>query len=68
MELLQNEIETFFKKTKVTEELLELRNLAACGMLIIRSAMKRRETRGLQVRTDYPERNDTEFLCDTVVD
>jgi L-aspartate oxidase len=68
MEFLQNEIETFYKKTKVTEGLLELRNLAACGMLIIQSAMKRRETRGLQVRTDYRERNDTEFLCDTIAD
>lgn len=68
MELLQNEIETFFKKTKVTEGLLELRNLAACAMLIIRSAMVRRETRGLQVRTDYRERNDEDFLCDTIID
>ena len=68
MEMLQNEIETFFQKTKVTEGLIELRNLADCAMLIIRSAMVRRETRGLQVRTDYRERNDKEFLCDTVVD
>lgn len=68
MEMLQNEIETFFQKTKVTEGLIELRNLGACAMLIIRSAMVRRETRGLQVRTDYREKNDKEFLCDTVVD
>ncbi|MBM2841302.1 MAG: nadB [Bacteroidetes bacterium] len=68
MEFLQNEIETFYKKTKVTEGLLELRNLSVCGMLIIQSAMKRRETRGLQVRTDYRERNEREFLCDTIVD
>lgn len=68
MELLQNEIEIFFKKTKVTEGLLELRNLAECGMLIIRCAMKRRETRGLQVRTDFKERDDKEFLSDTIVD
>ena len=68
MEFLQNEIETFFKKTRVTEGLLELRNLAECGMLIIRSAMKRRETRGLQVRTDYRERNDVDFLSDTKID
>ena len=68
MEFLQNEIETFFKKTRVTEGSLELRNLAECGMLIIRSAMKRRETRGLQVRTDFRERNDTDFLSDTTID
>jgi L-aspartate oxidase len=68
MELLQNEIETFYKKTRVTESLLELRNLAVCAMLIIRCAMKRRESRGLQVRTDYRERNDKDFLFDSVVD
>lgn len=68
IELLQNEIETFYKKTKVTEGLIELRNLAMCAMLIIHSAMKRRETRGLQVRTDFPDRNDKDFLCDTTID
>jgi L-aspartate oxidase len=68
MELLQNEIERFYKKTKVTEALIELRNLAECAMLIIRCAMKRRESRGLQVRTDFRQRNDREFLCDTAVD
>lgn len=68
MELLQNEVETFYKKTKVTEGLLELRNLAACAMLIIRCAMERRESRGLQVRTDYRDRNDREFLFDSIVD
>jgi L-aspartate oxidase len=68
MEFLQNEIETFFKKTRVTEGSLELRNLAECAMLIIRCAMKRRETRGLQVRTDFRERNDADFLSDTMID
>ena len=68
MELLQNEIESFYKKTKVTEALIELRNLAECAMLIIRCAMKRRESRGLQVRTDFRERNDRDFVCDTFVD
>jgi L-aspartate oxidase len=68
LELLQNEIETFYKKTRVSEGLIELRNLASCAMLIIRSAMKRRETRGLQVRTDFRERNDRDFLADTIIE
>jgi L-aspartate oxidase len=68
LELLQNEIETFYKKTRVSEGLIELRNLAACAMLIIRCAMKRRESRGLQLRTDFRERNDREFLADTLLD
>ncbi len=66
--LLQNEVETFYKKTKVTEELLELRNLTLCAMVIVRCAMKRKESRGLHFTTDYPQRDDQNFLNDTVVD
>lgn len=68
MKLIQDEVETFYKKTKVTEGLIELRNLAQCAMLIIHCAMKRKESRGLHVTTDYRERNDDEFLKDTIVD
>ncbi|MFN0159518.1 MAG: L-aspartate oxidase [Bacteroidota bacterium] len=68
IELIRNEIETFYKKTKVTEGLIELRNLALCATLIIKSAMKRKESRGLHLTTDYRERNDTEFLSDTIVE
>ncbi len=68
MKLIQDEVETFYKKTKVTEGLIELRNLAQCAMLIIRCAMKRKETRGLHVTTDYREPNDREFLNDTIAD
>lgn len=68
MDLIQNEVETFYKKTKVTEALIELRNLAQCAVLIIKCAMKRRESRGLHVTTDYRERNDKEFSADTIAD
>ncbi|MEK7672147.1 MAG: FAD-binding protein, partial [Bacteroidota bacterium] len=68
MDLIRNEVETFYKKTKVTEGLIELRNLAQCATLIIKCAMKRRESRGLHVTTDYHERNDKEFLADTMAD
>jgi len=68
MELIRDEVENFYKKTKVTEQLLELRNLALCAMLIIRCAMKRKESRGLHCTTDYPSRDDEHYLKDTVVD
>ncbi len=68
IELIRDEIEAFYKKTKVSEGLIELRNLALCASLIIRSSMKRKETRGLFVNTDYPHRDDAHFLCDTIVD
>jgi L-aspartate oxidase len=68
LELIRNETETFYKKTEVTEGLIELRNLALVALLIIQCAMKRKESRGLHVTTDYRERNDQEFLGDTVAD
>lgn len=67
MELIRDEIETFYKKTKVTEDLLELRNMAACAMLIIKSAMMRKESRGLHMTTDYRDRDDRRFLHSTIV-
>ncbi len=68
LELIRDEIETFHKKTRVTEGLLELRNLALCARLIVESAVKRKETRGLHVTTDYRQRNDDAFLRDTVIE
>jgi len=68
MELIRHEVEGFYKKTKVTEGLLELRNIALCAELIIRCAMRRKESRGLHVTTDYRQRDDVNFLHDSVID
>jgi len=65
---MRDEIEAFYKKTKVGEELIQLRNIALCADLIIRCSMKRKETRGLFMTTDYPARDDRRFGGDTVVD
>ncbi|HXX62414.1 MAG TPA: L-aspartate oxidase [Bacteroidota bacterium] len=68
MELIRQEVEGFYKKTTVTEPLIELRNLALCAELIIQCAMKRKESRGLHVTTDYRERDDANFMHDTIVE
>jgi L-aspartate oxidase len=68
IELIRNEVESFYKKTKVSEGLVELRDLAICGNLIVRCAMKRKESRGLHINTDYRHRDDEHFLTDTYVD
>jgi len=67
MDLIHQEVENFYKKTRVTEPLIELRNLALCALLIIRCAMSRKESRGLHQTTDYPQQDDTGFLRDTIV-
>jgi L-aspartate oxidase len=65
MELIASEVEDFYKRTTVTEQLIELRNIAQCALLIIRSAMDRKESRGLHVTTDYREKSDA-YLHDTI--
>ena len=52
--LIKKETETFYKKTKVSRELLELRNLVLISYLIVKSALMRKESRGLHYSTDYP--------------
>ncbi len=67
LQLIADEIENFYKKTKVVEGVIELRNLATVAVLIIRSALLRKESRGLHFTTDYPEQDDIRCAHDTVV-
>jgi L-aspartate oxidase len=64
---MKDEIREFYKKTKVSVDLLELRNLVTCAALIVESAMKRKESRGLHYMLDYPKKDDKNFLKDTIV-
>jgi L-aspartate oxidase len=65
--LILEEVKDFYKRTKVTEELIELRNLSCVADLIIRSALTRKESRGLHFTTDYKNTDDIHWLKDTVI-
>lgn len=64
---LYNEVEDFYKKTKIFVSLLELRNLITCAHLIVKSAQLRKESRGLHYTLDYPERIPDQNVSDTVI-
>ncbi len=54
--LLQEEIEELFNTVPLSTDLLELRNLIQVSILIIKSAIKRKESRGLHYSLDYPDK------------
>jgi L-aspartate oxidase len=67
IKLLQEEINQYYWDFTITGDLLELRNIATVGDLIIRSASMRHESRGLHYNIDYPETDDKNFKRDTIV-
>lgn len=65
IELLQNEIQEFYKNFSISRDLIELRNLASVSQLIIKSAQQRKESRGLHYTIDFPDKS--KFAKDTIL-
>ena len=65
IELIRAEIQQYYWDCLVTPELLELRNIALVAHLIIESARRRKESRGLHFNLDHPGRLST--VHDTVI-
>lgn len=53
--MLQQEIDEYYAHFRVSNNLLELRNLVQVAELIVRCAMMRKESRGLHFTLDYPQ-------------
>jgi L-aspartate oxidase len=52
---LETEVNEYYSNFKVNRDLIELRNLLVCAELIVRSALSRKESRGLHYTRDYPD-------------
>ncbi len=57
IELLKLEINDYYQHFRVSNNLIELRNLVQVAELMVRCAMARKESRGLHYTIDYPEKN-----------
>ena len=63
--LLAQEVDDYYGNFRVTPDLIELRNLLEVARLIVRSALSRKESRGLHHTTDYPAT--AELAVDTIL-
>ena len=55
IQLLRQEVDDYYRGFRVTADLIELRNLVVVADLIVRSALARKESRGLHYTLDYPD-------------
>jgi L-aspartate oxidase len=68
MEGISQEIEQLYQEFCITQNIIELRNIALISLLIIQSSLARKESRGLHYLVDYPNMreeyaHDTRFKC-----
>jgi L-aspartate oxidase len=55
LQIMYNETEALYEKSVLTQRICELRNMINVGFLIIKMAMRRKESRGLHYSLDYPK-------------
>ena len=65
IELLKQEVNEYYANYRISDDLIELRNLLHVAELIVRSARKRRESRGLHYNLDFPNTDAT--ATDTIM-
>ena len=61
LEIIYKETEELYKKSILTQNLCELRNMINVGYLIIKNAQMMHESRGLHYSLDYPKGKGSEF-------
>lgn len=66
IELLRREIQEYYAHFRVSNNLIELRNLVEVADLIVKSALARHESRGLHYTRDYPDSRPDLAHCNTI--
>jgi len=64
---IYEEIDNFYQHNVVRREVIECRNLAIVAEIIIVSALKRKESRGLHQVVEFPRQDDVNFRRDTII-
>jgi L-aspartate oxidase len=67
IDMIMKEINEYYRNFTITTNLLELRNIATVAAIIIGCSRLRKESRGLHFNLDYPDRDDINWLRNTVV-
>ena len=67
IDILLDEILEFYKVNPITYDVIELRNISIAAKLIIECALQRKESRGLHYNLDYPDKDDVNWLKNTVL-
>lgn len=67
IELLKSEIHDYYGNFRISNDLLELRNLVQVAELIVLSALRRKESRGLHYCKDYPQANNENPISETII-
>ena len=68
IKLLKREVTDYYGNFRISKDLLELRNLLVVAELIVESALKRKESRGLHYTVDYPVADTIGKAKDTIIE
>ncbi len=66
IDLIQQEIDEYYRNFIITRDLLELRNLATVAQIIVQCALMRKESRGIHYNIDYPDTDNVNWRKNTV--